>query len=1073
MDKKKKLFLSDDPINEEKQDAFGHKTLVETLYKCVKECQCKINIGFFGKWGVGKTSIVELLTNKFEKEDQDVKFFVFDSWKYSHSSLPHQLVLMLNRKFKILKQKDLESEIYEIREEPAIPREKGVSATLKSIWYEFSIAIVLTILLYVLLIGLHFGGVVSESLFTTLIFIVFIPIAYKLLSEIVTSKRTTGKVIALPAKFNPEQLADKFDKIVKGIVGNKDQNRLVIIIDNLDRCAGETAIEMLAAIKNIMEHDRCVYVFPCDHSALIEHLKSVRKYKEGDATEFLRKFFQASFTIPPFLSQDLEQFTSDLLSELEIPYGPAVLQVIVNAFTENPRSIKQFLNNLTTQHLMAEHREAANIVAEGELTSNDDFLAKLLVMRQEYPNFYSELEKREDLLELAETYFRGGADPSTDEYFHKLFNDYPRLEQFLLGTRPVAAKDISPFLKLNRETYPGTIPDATEFKLRVNNGDVNYISNNLDGLEQEDEKKEYIYRILGVIKNEHRARHFVWVFNGINILTKIYEKIPVSIKASIADEIGILVTLRELRADLNRFEYGAMFSLIKDIQETYRNHILDAYTDMVFVSGIDMPLVDQIISVHELMPGTAIDKLNNQLAQIYKQERERAEIVINKITEKPEARDKLISENLISEIEGSVDTSLSNENRKTIGIYLILRSRALAQTRLSFLQKILTIISTNEDGAFDDSKQFGLQNLLALEKADVPVEGIEGLYNTLNKFTGLMGAPNEKLEFIKVFFKFFDVFQQTQQEEFLQSHLLPLVDSADADILSNVLETAVEFNAKVLSYEFLLDRFINRVQTSLPDSGLLSHIIRNTPAQYREKLKDMLIQLINHPNSQYHNLGLDNFSEFYSEFNSSQIGEICDACLQRASNADKTEKQKFINPILVTFKKCPAQFKRNFANFTLACLRNEDTDIRDIGIDCFRKTERLIEDVKKKEILTQLIHMVAQRASQNIIDQNSKPILDLISDYQDSLEKDDVISYIDSLNSLRRTDSPKEVQLIRLEYLGKIKELYHRKRLIRDLVREDLESADPDISEQAKRTLDMIESPNKKSRDESSNSLSF
>ena len=50
---KKKLFLSDEPIKELTEDAFGYNAYVQTLYRCIKECDCGINIGLFGKWGVG------------------------------------------------------------------------------------------------------------------------------------------------------------------------------------------------------------------------------------------------------------------------------------------------------------------------------------------------------------------------------------------------------------------------------------------------------------------------------------------------------------------------------------------------------------------------------------------------------------------------------------------------------------------------------------------------------------------------------------------------------------------------------------------------------------------------------------------------------------------------------------------------------------------------------------------------------------------------------------------------------------------------------------------------------------
>ncbi len=113
----KKLFLSDEPIEELSEDSFGHKYLVDTLYKCVKECDGGINIGLFGRWGVGKTSIVKLLIKKLKNNDKKIQTLLFDAWKYPHSSLPQELLLRLNKEYGIVNQNKLELDIYGIQEE--------------------------------------------------------------------------------------------------------------------------------------------------------------------------------------------------------------------------------------------------------------------------------------------------------------------------------------------------------------------------------------------------------------------------------------------------------------------------------------------------------------------------------------------------------------------------------------------------------------------------------------------------------------------------------------------------------------------------------------------------------------------------------------------------------------------------------------------------------------------------------------------------------------------------------------------------------------------------------------------
>ena len=353
----KKLFLSDEPIKELTEDVLGHKAFVETLYRCVKDCDSKINIGLFGRWGVGKTSIINLLIKKFESDDQKIKSFFFDAWKYSHGSLPQELVLTLNNKERgIPDQERLEREIYCVQEEEVPPIKEELQKTLRRIWSQCRIYIISTLVLLALFMSLFYSGLITSSLYTSLIFVVFLPMIVYLVKEVNSATITipTAKIKTLPTKFDAERLEKQFNQIVDGIIKKKNRaDKLVIVIDNLDRCSSEAAIEMLEAIKTLMGHEKCVYLFPCDDNALINHLVSVRKYEQKDAREFLRKFFQTSLTIPSFLGQDLEEFASSQLSALETEYSQEVLQVIVSAFMENPRRIKQFLNNLTMQYLVA------------------------------------------------------------------------------------------------------------------------------------------------------------------------------------------------------------------------------------------------------------------------------------------------------------------------------------------------------------------------------------------------------------------------------------------------------------------------------------------------------------------------------------------------------------------------------------------------------------------------------------------------------------------------------------------------------------------------------------------------
>lgn len=75
-------------------------------------------------------------------------------------------------------------------------------------------------------------------------------------------------------------------------------NRLIIIIDELDRCKPEYAVRLLERIKHYFTNDRITFVFSVNIDALQHTVK--RYYGEGfDACRYLDRFFDYRITLPP------------------------------------------------------------------------------------------------------------------------------------------------------------------------------------------------------------------------------------------------------------------------------------------------------------------------------------------------------------------------------------------------------------------------------------------------------------------------------------------------------------------------------------------------------------------------------------------------------------------------------------------------------------------------------------------------------------------------------------------------------------------------------------------------------
>ena len=75
-------FLKDEPLsNFQGQDRFSHNAYVNLLVTAISELTPPFTLGVFGSWGVGKSSIVNDLSNKLGRSSSDTRAVTIDVWK--------------------------------------------------------------------------------------------------------------------------------------------------------------------------------------------------------------------------------------------------------------------------------------------------------------------------------------------------------------------------------------------------------------------------------------------------------------------------------------------------------------------------------------------------------------------------------------------------------------------------------------------------------------------------------------------------------------------------------------------------------------------------------------------------------------------------------------------------------------------------------------------------------------------------------------------------------------------------------------------------------------------------------
>lgn len=201
---------------------------------------------------------------------------------------------------------------------------------------------------------------------------------------------------------------DAVSEVLQAVIGKKqlrDNARLIIFVDDLDRCEEGVIVRLLEAIKLYLGSQRCVFILGLDDNAVMDALKRYWQDRPEDANrEYLEKLFQATLSVPLPSTAGIRKRIVEQLDTHEIP---SFKEIIANSKTRtsmaadieqllepNPRKIKNFLNGFCASWNM--------LNAHGWITDEDEARQFIIFhyLRQYHRPVWRLLERQPETLQL-------------------------------------------------------------------------------------------------------------------------------------------------------------------------------------------------------------------------------------------------------------------------------------------------------------------------------------------------------------------------------------------------------------------------------------------------------------------------------------------------------------------------------------------------------------------------------------------------------------------------------------------------------------------------------------------------
>jgi uncharacterized protein YjbI with pentapeptide repeats len=366
------LILTDDAVIDPILD---FNLYTNAIVNIIKNSHPKFSIGVFGDWGTGKTTLINSVDKALQTDRHLVKIRL-EASRYKREIFP-LVSLLKNIAYTLPAEKEFEN-LKQKLETSAINFLKRTPGILTSIISKYA----------------------SEE----------DEISHEMIN---TFKKELNSKIQLIAELDRDTIYfDGYKEIKKEIRNLRVDNpafRIVIFVDDLDKCSPGKAFEILEMIRVFHDIEGFIYIIGISHDMIVKLSKVGNIESSIDGERYIKKLIQVPITLPKWSNQDIVRLVKDLIKKgmIHDKFKDVVdknIELISVAIDNNPREIKRFLNNFFVACEIFSGKknfEAKQLIFSGKKNFEAKELLVVQAVHLRWNKFYNILVKSD------ESFFRG------------------------------------------------------------------------------------------------------------------------------------------------------------------------------------------------------------------------------------------------------------------------------------------------------------------------------------------------------------------------------------------------------------------------------------------------------------------------------------------------------------------------------------------------------------------------------------------------------------------------------------------------------------------------------------------
>jgi len=358
--------ITDKPIENNSDDKLKMSRYGKVLSNFIKASDTPLTVGLQGEWGTGKTSMLYMLLEHFKSENIATSWV--NTWEYSMFRSPGETTPAILKGMLTNLKLSCESEGKWTIEEKSKDSVKKVFKFLGNVANQ--------------VISNQTGVDIKDASSTDE--------ASREQVEIAEIKKEIALIIT---------------KLIEDT--NNEYQKVVFLVDDLDRIPPEQAVEVLESLKNLFDVPNCVFVLAIDYDVVVKGLESKFGKKTEENEREFRSFFDKIIQVPfsmPTGTYDMGNLLSEKLISLNIEIPEDLIDTYSNVVKYtigyNPRSLKRYINSFSLLRSLrnSDFEEDASDFGDNAPDAEDDLILFAMIGVQiSYPKIFRLITQMSDI----------------------------------------------------------------------------------------------------------------------------------------------------------------------------------------------------------------------------------------------------------------------------------------------------------------------------------------------------------------------------------------------------------------------------------------------------------------------------------------------------------------------------------------------------------------------------------------------------------------------------------------------------------------------------------------------------